>query len=116
MLPGHPAVAGRLAQNIYPGILLLTLEKTKKNMKKITMYLGAAVLCFFLACDRSPLMAQDASHPAAANDDNDSSDWGLLGLLGLVGLLGLKKKEPVADVNLERRTSTSSGSSPTGPR
>jgi MYXO-CTERM domain-containing protein len=82
-------------------------------MKKITMYLGAAAVCFFLALDSTPLMAQDASHNTATanDDDNDSSDWGLLGLLGLVGLLGLRKREPVIEVNPERRTATGSTTS-----
>jgi MYXO-CTERM domain-containing protein len=71
-------------------------------MKKITLILSAMAVCFFLACDSTPLRAQDASNNSTAvDDDDDESDWGLLGLLGLIGLLGLRKKDR-DDIRVDR--------------
>lgn len=85
-------------------------------MKKITMILGAMAVCFFLAFDSTPLLAQDASDNTTAveDDDDDDSDWGLLGLLGLIGLLGLRKKER-DDIHVDR-TRPSSTTTGTGMR
>lgn len=84
-------------------------------MKKITMIFSAMAVCFFLAGNNSPLLAQDARTNTTAVDDDDASDWGLLGLLGLIGLLGLKKKDrDGVIVDRSRSTTTSAGTGSTG--
>jgi hypothetical protein len=77
-------------------------------MKKIAMFFSALAVCFFLTSDSIPVKAQDASHPATAQD-NDGSDWGLLGLLGLLGLVGLKKKDRADEVDIDQNSPTTTG-------
>lgn len=86
-------------------------------MKKIPMILSAMAVCFFLAFDSAPLLAQDASNNTTAmeDDEDDDSDWGLLGLLGLIGLLGLKKKDR-DDVHVDRNRPSSTSTTGAGMR
>lgn len=67
-------------------------SSVKKQMKRITRFAAAALICSLLTTSTQPLFAQDASNPQTARSQ-DTSDWGLLGLIGLIGLLGLRKKD-----------------------